>query len=174
MIYEKLLLRGVVPPMKTRHGRRVDVVCVQCGQVRRLLPSVALALRSEVCYECQRRMPNSRKVVICPQCGETRVRMPSRITAMKDGENSLCHRCSMKKGRLIRAQWVAANRPVAEAEKAALLHVANSSSPRWRHTRSNSRRRWCGRVVGADFQRCSGASQAGRVSGSPRRVPTRW
>lgn len=124
VIYEKVLARGVVPPMRQRHGRRVEIVCPRCSVTRRLPVSEALALKSDICFECHRAMPTTKKIVKCPTCGRERVRMPSEIAAMKEGENSLCHDCALVKGRSIRAARAADRRPLEAARSAALRELA--------------------------------------------------
>jgi len=126
VIYLKLQERGApVPPMKGKHGRRIDVVCSVCTGSRRLTPSAAMQLRTDVCFECQNRRPNSKITVTCPDCGRSRDHWPSQVHVMKDGERSLCHECAMKKGRRIRQIWREERRPIEEEKRKVLRELAS-------------------------------------------------
>jgi hypothetical protein len=109
-----------VPPLKKKHGRRVDVVCPTCKNIRRLTPNDALNLVTDVCFECANKRPRNTMSVVCPQCGAAREYCPSQVRSMKDGVNSLCHLCAMEKGRLVRREWLAEPR-VIDARKCSVL-----------------------------------------------------
>jgi len=126
VIYLKLAERGApVPPMKGKHGRRIDVICPKCHGVRRLRLSEALQLTTDICRECHHRRPTNKVSVMCPRCGRTREFFPSQVCVMKDGEHSLCHECAMKKGRAIREEWREKRRPVEEEKRQVLRDLAH-------------------------------------------------
>ena len=107
VLYRKLAARGAcVPPLKQKPGRRIEVVCASCGGIRKLAPSYALELRTDLCFECAHRRPLNKITVTCSQCGRERQFFPSQVKAMQNGVNSLCHACAMAKGRAVRREAV--------------------------------------------------------------------
>lgn len=125
LLYLKLLARGApVPPMKGKHGRRIDVVCPACGGVRKLRVSDAMQRRTDVCFECTNRRPAHKVTATCPECGAEREMYPSAVAAMRQGPDSLCHSCAMAKGRAIRKVWLEKRKTVEAERRRALTKVA--------------------------------------------------
>jgi DNA invertase Pin-like site-specific DNA recombinase len=94
LIYLKLLARGApVPPLRGKHGRRIEVVCPSCSSVRRLSVSDAMRLRTDLCFECVNRRPSTKLPVTCPRCGAVRHYFASQVKALSLGAASPCRRC---------------------------------------------------------------------------------
>lgn len=127
IMYDKLVARGAaVPPLRRRKDRRLDVICSKCSGVRRLVPSQALNLASDICGECRHLWPSRKQTVTCRECGAERQYAPSVVTAMKEGLSSLCHSCALEKGRAVRRQWYRNRREIEATKRRALLPIAEA------------------------------------------------
>ncbi|HJQ39698.1 MAG TPA: recombinase family protein [Thermoanaerobaculia bacterium] len=123
VLYRRLEAKGVfVPPLKKRAGRRIDLVCPGCHSVRRMVPSEALQRTTDRCFDCTHRLPTNKISVFCPACGTERKCWPSQIAVMKDGVESLCHRCALKKGRAVRRE----NREFENASRSSIAVFAQN------------------------------------------------
>jgi len=98
-MYWRLLARGeCFPPLKYRAGRRVEIVCVQCGRSRLERPNCALKLRTERCSACARARPTHRIQIRCPRCGREAERWPSAVRKLSSGAQTVCRRCRARAG----------------------------------------------------------------------------
>lgn len=112
-MYWRLAARGEwFPPLQKRAGRRVEIVCVQCGRSRLERPVLALKLRSGRCVICTRARPKHRVVIRCPRCGRERECWPSNVRALSSGAETVCRRCRARAG------LKQASAPAASADKA--------------------------------------------------------
>jgi hypothetical protein len=100
VIYHRLAARGVrVPPLKLKPGRRLELVCRRCGEVKRVVPSDALLRKGDLCVTClrlHRKEIVDLRVVTCPKCNKERLRSRSAIRRMKQGEQSPCRVCTFQ------------------------------------------------------------------------------
>jgi DNA invertase Pin-like site-specific DNA recombinase len=125
IIYLKLAARGApVPPQKQKLGRRVEIVCPVCTQIRRLTPNDAMSVTDDRCFPCRNKRPRATTAIRCPSCGRVRELTPSQIRSLSLGRESLCHTCAIAKGRRIRKEWHAAQRPLELERRAFAFSLA--------------------------------------------------
>jgi hypothetical protein len=98
-MYWRLRARGEwFPPLNYRAGRRVEIVCAQCGRSRLERPNPALKLRSELCLICTRARPKHRIKILCPRCGREAERWPSVVKKLSSGAQTVCRKCRVRAG----------------------------------------------------------------------------
>jgi len=98
-MYWKLVERGEwFPPLKYRAGRRVAVVCPQCGTGRVMEPARALRQRSGLCFACATKRPRHKVQIQCPRCGRTDERWPSAVRKLSSGAQTVCRKCRIREG----------------------------------------------------------------------------
>jgi DNA invertase Pin-like site-specific DNA recombinase len=96
--YRRLAARGEwFPPLSYGAGRRVEVVCVQCGKKRKTEPKRALLLKTGKCFNCATKRPRRRVAVRCPRCGAVREKWPSAVRKMSAGAETECRPCSARR-----------------------------------------------------------------------------
>lgn len=102
--YRRLLAQGEwFPPLSYGAGRRVEVVCVQCGKVRKTEPKRALLLKTGKCFECSVRRPKNLIAISCPGCGAVRMKWPAAVGRLSAGARTRCRSCSARSMRKSRA-----------------------------------------------------------------------
>ncbi|MCE7956540.1 recombinase family protein [Acidobacteria bacterium ACD] len=96
--YRRLEARGEwFPPLSYGAGRRVEVVCVQCGKTRRTEPKRALVLKTGKCFDCTTKRPRRCVAVRCPKCGAEREKWPSAVRRLAAGAETECRSCSARR-----------------------------------------------------------------------------
>ncbi len=94
-LYRKLKAEGVpLPPLKKKFGRRMTLVCDDCGLGRTMMVGNAMLHDSSFCAPCWRL--RQAKWATCPDCGATRRVFHGGFKKLKDGVNARCHPCNLK------------------------------------------------------------------------------
>lgn len=91
-IYHALRAEGVsLPPLKKQNGRRITVICEECGARRIMLVSNAVQLKTSLCGTCAREARARYRT--CPDCGDRRRLRDSRgvVNGMRR-----CPRCASR------------------------------------------------------------------------------
>jgi DNA invertase Pin-like site-specific DNA recombinase len=97
-IYHRLEREGVrLPPLRKKPGRRILLVCDNCGRTRSKRVGDAMQWKSSTCRRCL--LLKQRRYARCDVCGLRRSLTAKRITASLSGTKSL-KRCTACGGRL--------------------------------------------------------------------------
>lgn len=95
-MYRKLRSEGVhLPPLKKQaSGRRVTIVCDDCGAERTMLVSNAMQHKTSRCAPCFRL--SQAKYRTCPDCGDRRRLGRGETRRLSAGPNTRCRSCTTK------------------------------------------------------------------------------
>lgn len=97
LMYRRLKREGyTVPGLEKQQGRRLDVVCDDCGRARTMFVGTAIrySARFPLCRPCaDKRKAN---YATCPDCGKTRLLKSGEIKRLSNGAATRCRKCSAR------------------------------------------------------------------------------
>jgi len=92
-LYRKLKAEGVrLPPLLRQNGRRVTIVCDDCGAARTMPVGLSLQRKSSLCAPCTRK--RGVVAILCPDCGETRLLLRGPLEKLQKIGPRRCRKCN--------------------------------------------------------------------------------